>query len=383
MGTGLGHVVPLLAVARGLRAHGHRPVLALRDVVEPAFLLRQDGFPVLQAPVWQPPPGHRGRTPATATLADIFVVTGFGDRDRIHAIVAAWDGLIDLVRPELVVAEFSPGLCLAARGRVPVVAIGSGFCLPPPEMETFPPLQPKIKPLVRQEDLLASVNRVQRERGAPPLPRLPALFDAEAQFVRVLPLLDHYAAHRARPADGPLEPLPAAAPPPAQPHVYVYYGAELPGVKALIDGLGQAGLPATVYLRGAPPEALRRLERPGIRFLDAPPPYQGILPRCSVAVHYGGLGTSTACLAAGRPQLSLPRQLERRLTARALDKLGVGLTIPGNFTADHFAASLLKTVNHPALAANAAAVAAGLERPAPGDVLKRIVERCLALIGET
>ena len=168
-----------------------------------------------------------------------------------------------------------------------------------------------------------------------------------------------------------------------QHHVYVYFGAELPGVKALIDGLGQAGLPATVYLREAPPEALRRLERPGLRFLDAPPPYEDILPRCSVAVHYGSLGTAAACLAAGRPQLSLPRQVERRLTARALDKLGVGLTIPGNFTAGHFASSLLKTVNHPALAANAAALAAGLERPAPGDVLKRIVERCLALIGET
>ncbi len=58
MGGGLGHVVPLLAVARGLREHGHRPVLALRDVVEPAFLLRQDGFPVLQAPAGQPPPGQ-------------------------------------------------------------------------------------------------------------------------------------------------------------------------------------------------------------------------------------------------------------------------------------------------------------------------------------
>ncbi len=383
LGAGLGHVVPLLAVARGLREHGHRPVLALRDVVEPAFLLREDPVPVLQAPVWQPPPGYGARMPATATLADIFVVMGFGDRDRIHAVVAAWDGLIDLVRPELVVAEFSPGLCLAARGRVPVVAIGNGFGLPPSEMETFPPLQPNVKPLARQEDLLASVNWVQRERNAPPLPGLPALFDAEAQFIYTLSLLDPYAALRTEPAVGPFDPLPDAVPPPAQPHVYVYYGAELPGVKALMDGLGQAGLPATVYLRGAPPEALRRLERPGLRLLDAPLPYEEILPRCSVAVHYGGLGTAAACLGAGRPQLSLPRQLERRLTARALNKLGVGLTIPGKFTADHFAASLLKTVNHPALAANAAAVAAGLERPGRGQVVNRIVERCLALIGET
>lgn len=56
-----------------------------------------------------------------------------------------------------------------------------------------------------------------------------------------------------------------------------------------MEGLGQAGPPATVYLRGAPPEALRRLERPGIRFLDAPRSYGDILPRCSLTVNYGGL----------------------------------------------------------------------------------------------
>ncbi|MEE8223061.1 MAG: hypothetical protein V3S59_02055, partial [Alphaproteobacteria bacterium] len=305
MGTGFGHVVPLLAVARRLSEHGHRPVLALRDVVEPASLLREDAFPVLQAPVWQPPPQRR--TPATATLADIFAVTGFGDRDRIHSIVTAWEALIDLVRPELVVAEFSPGLCLAARGRVPVVAIGSGFCLPPSEMEAFPSLQPNVKPLVRQQDLLATVNAVQGDRDAPPLSGLPAMFDADGQFVFALPILDPYAAFRAEPADGPLESLPEAAPPPSEPHVYVYYGMELPGVKPLMDGLGKAGLPATVYLRGAPPGLLRRLARPGIRFLDSPPRYGDILPRCSVAVHYASLATTAACLGAGRPQLTLPR----------------------------------------------------------------------------
>ncbi len=88
-------------------------------------------------------------------------------------------------------------------------------------------------------------------------------------------------------------------PAPPQHHVYVYFGAELRGVQALFDGLGQAGLPATVYLRGAPPAGLRRLKSPGLRFLDAPPPFEDILPRCSVAVHYGGPGTATACLAAG------------------------------------------------------------------------------------
>ncbi len=378
MGAGLSHVKSLLEVARRLRDHGHRPVFALTNVVEPAFLLSEEGFPFLQAPEWEPP--RLGRRVRTASFADILAARGFADRDRVHAIVAAWDGIMDVVRPKLVVADYSPGLCLAARGRVPVVAIGIGFCLPPPEMETFPALLPAVKPLIRQEDLLATINAVQRDRGAPSLPRLPALFEADAQFVYAFPILDPYAAFRARPADGPLESLPGPAPPPAEDHVFVYYGTELPAVKPLMEGLARAGLPATVYLRGAPPAMLRSLERPGIRMLDSPASFDDILPRCSVAVHYGGLGTIAACLSVGRPQLAVPYRMERRLNARVLVDHRVGYVKVGKFTADDFASALRTTVDDSGLVDNAAALAADLARAPRRDVLGAIVERCLALI---
>ncbi len=381
LGGGLGHVKPLLAVARRLRDHGHRPVFALSNVVEPAFLLREEGFSVLPAPRWRPP-RHWRRQPRTAGFADILATMGFNDRDSIHAVVTAWDALIGLARPKLVVADFAPGLCLAARGRVPLVAIGSGFCLPPSEMETFPPLQEKTKPVVRQADLLAAVNAVQKDRGAPSLPRLPALFEAEGSFVRVLPILDPYADFRAQPADGPLDPLPGPAPPPAEPHVFVYYGMELPGVKPLMEGLARAGLPATVYLRGASPAMLRRLERPGIRMLDSPAPFEEVLPRCSVAVHYGGLGTIAACLSVGRPQVCVPRRLERRLNASVLTKHRVGYVNVGKFTAGEVASVLRRAAKDTTLAKNAAALAADLARAPRRDVLGAIVERCLALIDE-
>ena len=380
MGTGLGHVKSLLEVARRLRDHGHRPVFALTNVVEPAFLLGEEGFPFLQAPEWEPP--RLGRRVRTASFADILAARGFADRDRVHAIVAAWDGIMDVVRPKLVVADYSPGLCLAAQGRVPVVAIGNGFCLPPAEMETFPALLPKVKPLIRQEDMLATINAVQRDRGAPSLPRLPALLESEAQFVYTFPILDPYAAFRARPADGPLESLPGPTPPPAEPHVFVYYGTELPAVKPLMEGLARAGLPATVYLRGAPPAMLRRLERPGIRMLDSPAPLEEMLPRCSVAVHYGGLGTVAACLSTGRPHLSVPYLLERELNAHVVIRRRLGYVILGKFTADAFAKTLRKTADDPALAKNAQALAAELARAPRHDVLAAIVERCLALIDE-
>ncbi len=382
LGGGLGHVKPLLAVARHLRDHGHRPVFALSNVVEPAFLLREEGFSFLLAPRWRPP-RHWRRQPRTAGFADILATMGFNDRDSIHAVVTAWDALIGRLRPKLAVADFAPGLCLAARGRIPLVAIGTGFCLPPSEMETFPPLQEKVKPVVRQEDLLAAVNAVQKVRGAPSLPRLPALFEAEGQFVYTFPILDPYAAFRARPADGPFESLPGPAPPPAEPHVFVYYGMELPEVKPLMEGLARAGLPATVYLRGAPPAMLRRLERPGIRMLDSPAPFEEVLPRCSVVVHYGGLGTVAACLSVGRPQVCLARRLERRLSASVLTKHRVGYVKLGEFTAGDFASVLRKAAKNATLAKNAAALAADLARAPRRDVLGAIVERCLALVDGT
>ena len=43
LGSGLGHVAPLLAIARRLRERGHRWVLARSDVVGPAALLGRDG----------------------------------------------------------------------------------------------------------------------------------------------------------------------------------------------------------------------------------------------------------------------------------------------------------------------------------------------------
>jgi hypothetical protein len=380
LGSGLGHVVPLLTVARRLRDHGHHPVLVLRDVVEPMFLLRQDRFPVLQAPLWQPPAEFQKRTPPTATFGDIMYSNGFGDGERIDAILTAWDGLIDLVRPDLVIAEFAPGLSLAARGRVPMVAMGNGFGLPPAELETFPRFQANVEPLIQQSELLAIVNEVQERRGARPLSRLPAVFEADAEFVYALPQLDPYGPVRGHKADGPLEPLPAPAPAPAEPHVFVYSGVEHTSVKPLIDGLGLAGLPATIYLRGASPQILRRLERPGMRFLEAAPPLADILPRCSMAVHYAGLGTTTACLAIGRPQLALPRQMERRMAAGAIRKLGVGNVIPGRFSADHFAECLLKTAKDAALAANAARLSETLAGGGFEGILDRVVGRCLELI---
>lgn len=249
-------------------------------------------------------------------------------------------------------------------------------------MEEFPILQPKVRPLIPQPLLLDRLNAAQRSRGEPPLPRLPALYDGEARYVSCVPLLDPYAAHRDRPADGPLDPLPGAAPAPPERRIFVYYGVDLPGVGPLMEGLARSGLEVDLYLRGATAKQRRALRRPTFRLFDSPPRLEERLAECSLVVHHGGIGSATACLAVGRPQVLIPRELERRLNAAALRSLGVARVLGGKLTADHVTAALRAAVADEALAARAAELARGLDRGGPDGGLKRVVELCLGLIGE-
>jgi len=53
-------------------------------------------------------------------------------------------------------------------------------------------------------------------------------------------------------------------------------------------------------------------------------PFAQIFPRCFAVVHHGGIGTSVQALAAGVPQLIIPRAHDQPDNAARLERLGVG-----------------------------------------------------------
>jgi UDP:flavonoid glycosyltransferase YjiC (YdhE family) len=55
-----------------------------------------------------------------------------------------------------------------------------------------------------------------------------------------------------------------------------------------------------------------------------PLPFAQIFPRCRAVVHHGGIGTAAQALAAGLPQLVVPRAHDQPDNARRLERLGVG-----------------------------------------------------------
>src|SRR5262249_12877698 len=98
---------------------------------------------------------------------------GLADADALQMLLAAWDRLFALVKPDVVVADYAPAATLAARTRLPVILVGTGFTVPPAELYHFPLLHRAAPPAWRAGALVATVNAALRRSRLPVLDRLP------------------------------------------------------------------------------------------------------------------------------------------------------------------------------------------------------------------
>jgi len=380
MGGGLGHVGPLLRVADALAAVGCAPVLAVKNLVEPRDRLRGVPYPVVQAPV---SPRRFAEKPfLAASYADILAVQGYADPDGLLALVRGWEGLIDLVRPALVIADHSPTLCLAAYGTLPVVLFGIAFAVPPVHLPEFPRLMPDQPSAAPEGRLLEVVREVQRRRGRPAPATLPGLLAAAARFVTALPELDIYREVRDTPAVGPLDPLPAPQPP-AAPRFFAYLSVDMPGCEAILAALAGTGCPGRGYVRGADAALRDRLGRQGLELLDRPLAPGALVREAAVVVHHGGSGLAHAALAAGRPQLLFPAHLEHFLNAQRLHDLGVAHYLSGQFPVADIGEGLRQLTSEERFSRRAREIADNVATRGPFDPLSRILDRCRQCLSES
>ncbi len=375
LGAGFGHARRLLTAARGLIAAGFRVRVCQRELWACA-----EEFLSLSVPNFQAP-HHRSQLPPGTSFrargyADMMAVTGYQTPEGLLPTVLGWDALIDAVRPDVVVADYAPMLALAAHGRVPLVAIGDGFVLPPTEGDRFPVLREGTR-MADEATMLANATRVQAIRGRPAPEALPALVGGQARVVCTYPESDVYAEQRPEPAQGPLEagggPLRGAP----GPSIFFYLAADFPHTAKLLQALCDLRLPAEGYVRDAPEPLRAALRTNRIGLHDRPPPLRDALARAQLVVHHGGIGTIETCLAAGRPQLLLPRHFEQTLNAETLARQGVARRLPVPFSLAEAGLILAEAAQSPDLLARAQGVAAALAGR-PGS-LDSLVAACRAL----
>lgn len=373
-GASLGHIYPLLRIADQLAERGHEPVFAARDVVMSQDVVRKAGYKMVQAPHWRNPPIPNIRSIPTPSYADVLIRQGFGDAKVVGAMMAAWDDLFTLVAPDFIIADHSPGLSLAARGKIPMANIGNGFTLPPTDMETYPAIISKGKPLGDQGELLALFNDVQKAQGAPLLDRVSQVFDTEGQFVCTLPQLDPYSNYRKSDVIGPLEEALGPAPEPDTPHVFFYMANEAVDSPVVLEGLIKSEIPASVYWRGASEERRKKYQVSQITMLSEPVAFSKMLPKTSMVIHSGGAGTATACLMTGRLQIMFPRQSEASLNGRMLKRQGIASVPPRGVSADQLAKGLLALQRDRAMADRALNIADELADGDFGHALETITD---------
>ncbi len=324
---GLWHARLLRAVGRRLQSEGHQVTYAVANPVETWSILKNEGARLVQAPVATPLSRSTGNEFQARAFADILHEAGFHAPETLGGLVGAWDGLIDAIRPDLVVCDHAPSLLVASHQRLPAVQLGLGFSQPPSDLSPWPAFGPGEGGSRFEPDVLATVNEILRARGVKLLDTLGGLYATHASHVTTFAEFDPYSAHRRGPFVGPLDDLPSPLNRPAHDSYFAYLSADVPESIHLLRTLASLPYAGQVFLRGAHPHLTNELRALGLNLLDEPADMLSVLKRHRLLIHHGGVGTSEQAAAAGRAQLVLPWHLEQAYNAAVLEQLGLGLNV--------------------------------------------------------
>lgn len=388
-GAGLGHLTRFRPIGDRLVAEGVEVVLALQDVdragpfLDPATARPRPGYRLLQAPRWNIPGDPAIRKIPTHSFADVLRLIGYGHRDPLARRLTAWEGVLDTVRPDVVVGDFSPTLNLAARGRVPSVVVGNGYTIPPAG-RPLPPIRPWQDQLERfsldhEAQLLDAANAALQARGAAPIDHLADAFSGDETFVFSLPLVDPYARFRTAPTLAPFNMPRGIRPLPWDERrkrgVFLYLPAGHAHLKVALDALAASGVAGEAHLGNLSAGAEARFARPGVTLHGEPQDFAAVMPAARLVIHHGGLSTAVAALMAGTPQLILPWNLEHLVTARAVESTGAATVVPSDRAdAKSLERAIRTLVDDRERAAKAAAAAAGFDLGNPEDGVAAVVE---------
>lgn len=396
----LGDVHPLIAIALELKRRGHAPVMALPEVYRNRIAPLDLEFHSLRPDI------DPTNTILVEMIYDVKKGTERGLREFLFpALRHTYDDLLDAAtRPAradlLLLGELNyAGPVVAEASGIPwasyVLAPFSFFsAYDPPVLPPYPKLAAAEKFVPGMGRIVQRVTRfvtrawpepvyaLRRELRLPPGPN--PIFDAKHSPRLVLALFSRALGEEQK-----------DWPPNARIPGFCFYDADAgnSALPAHLEGFLAAGEPPLVFTLGSAAvlaagsfyevsakTALRLGKRavlligtdPRNRLAEEPPdsicvaeyaPYSALFPRASLVVHQGGVGTTAQCLRAGRPMLIMPFSHDQPDNARRMRRMKVSRTIERkNYTPERAARELSAMLADPRYAAQAARVAAKIER---------------------
>ncbi|AXQ29648.1 hypothetical protein D0B54_13585 [Solimonas sp. K1W22B-7] len=330
LGNGQGHLAPIGAIAAHLTGRGQPCLLATHqpETAQEMGLYRY-------APILPAPTGSAGiqSVRVQASYASLLHNCGWHGKTALAGRLRAWCSLLQLSGARALLVDHAPTALLAARVlKLPVAAVGTGFCLPPPR-GPFPayPGVPAREQRLRDNEahVLAVANGALAELGAEPLPSLQSLFAGVELGLKTYAELDHYGPGRE--ADWLGLPdfssgLPAEWGESREPRIFAYLRAG-EGLEALLAALQASRAQVLVRLADIPLEMITRYERPGMRITDRNIWLRQAVETCDGFVGSGSHGAVAEALLAGKPCLVQYSHTEQRLVAERVEAIGAGLAL--------------------------------------------------------
>lgn len=327
LGGNFGHLSRLLPLARLLCQHGHEPIFAVRDLATASIMIGRE-FPVLQAPL---PPGVDKRPVVPVSHADILAEAGFGSKDTLGGMLHAWQGLIGLFGPDVIVAQFAPTAIVAARqASIPTVCPDTGF-ESPPQVSPFPCFRPWLKVsherlLEKEANLLSIINAACNGNSR----SLNAALRADLTLLTTLPELDHYPGRQGGRYIGPLFQVDEGEKVNWQSErdkrIFVYL-RPFPELPVVLNDLKNTGAEVIAAIPGVETNVEAAFSSEYFRIIPRQGRLDALLPQADLVVSHGGHGLVSASLLQGVPSLVIPTMIEQWLTACNLEGLGAGLGI--------------------------------------------------------
>lgn len=348
-GGGLSHVVFLREIARHISKTQNCEFLFALKAPQKGIAAGLPGQLVIAAPARHPAEGKTAQN--RETYGEYVSENLMIDEGAFASRLAGWEEIIRDFDPHVIIADYAPGLSLYARGRWPVVAVGTGYTLPPPDMTSFPPLAKLNRPLYASEpEITGRLNKDLEKIGATQIERLPQLNEADAYGLATIPVFDPYRTQRQQaylgveiPGGSPI-PLAAAS----DGIGYFHEGTQLHD--EVLGGLMGAGINTVAYFGSPLRRVAKKFSGSRARAVNAPFKLCDDMPGRAVAVHHGGLGFATAAVLAGVPQVIIYKHEEHWFTANAIVKAGAGAAAEyKNVTASALSEAMDRVAANPAM----------------------------------
>lgn len=353
MGSELGHISRLGAIVKALEAQNYRVFVALKDLSRAHDFFKDSQAVLLQAPTWLP--NIKMQRPI-ASLADSMSLLGYLEADALHCLVTAWRSLINLVKPDLVIFDYSPTAMLALHQEpVAKVLVGSGFADPVPgsPIVDWRPYAAQDQVVQRQESrVLGVINQVLQRDGIARLTCLADLFAVDHSFITIFRDFDLYSKIRkgATYCIGAGFNFVRSAPSSevgvdSVPRIVAYLKPSYPHFTLLVQALAECNAPVFIVCPRGNPEVLQPFASNTLAFSTDVIDLPKAISTADLFVGHGNSGSVKESLILGKPVVVLPIQLEQLLIGQKLQSLGLGKIVERMTTAQSLAVELNKMLS--------------------------------------